>query len=48
MQVQILSGVPKYLGVAQMGAREFRKLQVVGLPYHSDFTLVAQRKRRFA
>ncbi|MEH1812824.1 MAG: hypothetical protein V7K26_35045 [Nostoc sp.] len=48
MQVQILSGVPKYLGVAQMGAREFRKFQVVGSPYHSDFTLVAQRKRRFA
>lgn len=48
LQVQILSGVPKYLGVAQMGAREFWELQVVGSPYHSDFTLVAQRKRRFA
>ncbi|MEH2328031.1 hypothetical protein [Nostoc sp.] len=30
MQVQILSGVPKYLGVAQMGAQEFWELQVAG------------------
>lgn len=30
LQVQILSGVPKYLGVAQLVAREFRELQVVG------------------
>lgn len=30
LQVQILSRVPKYLGVAQLGAREFWELQVVG------------------
>lgn len=28
LQVQILSVVPKYLGVAELGAREFRELQV--------------------
>lgn len=30
LQDQILSGVPKYLGVAQLEAREFRELQVAG------------------
>lgn len=31
LQVQILSKLPKYLGVAQLEAREFRELEVAGL-----------------
>lgn len=30
LQVQFLSGVPKYLGVAQLETPEFRELQVAG------------------